>query len=51
MQGRGFSAASFDISIHIADDTTGSAVITIGDDTIKLQGVTAASVSATDFIF
>ncbi len=51
LSGRGFSAATFDISIQVADDSLGSAVVTIGDDTIKLQGVTAASVTATDFIF
>ena len=41
-----------DIQGHIADDANGNAVITVGtDETITLNGVHAAAVTASDFAF
>ncbi|NOU07056.1 MAG: calcium-binding protein, partial [Hyphomicrobiaceae bacterium] len=49
LSGRGFTAASLGGAIVISGTTT--SVITIGTDTITLNGVASSSISATDFIF
>ncbi len=51
LSGRGFDTASLGVAIFVSDDGAGSALVTVGDDTIKLQGVVTANVTAADFIF
>ncbi|HMK70186.1 MAG TPA: hypothetical protein VK442_04360, partial [Xanthobacteraceae bacterium] len=48
----GFANVTSFSNIQIAEDSTGDAVITIGaGETITLQGVNAASLTAADFVF
>ncbi|NOU06654.1 MAG: hypothetical protein HOO99_10790, partial [Hyphomicrobiaceae bacterium] len=49
LSGRGFTAASLGSAIVISGTTT--TVITIGADTITLNGVASSTLSATDFVF
>src|SRR5207248_1594826 len=47
----GFTSFS-DVQAHLANDAAGNAVITLGDgQSITLQGVDAASLNSSDFVF
>jgi hypothetical protein len=41
-----------DVQAHLSDDSAGNAVVALGDgQTVTLQGVSASSLSASDFVF